>query len=350
MAFQGPMAFSVAVDAFLESLHEDNQDTVYFTSALAGGAFIATGTVWSAPWQSNYAVCTPGYSTFIPQTAETGWAVEDIIFGDSRHFTTDQLVVNTQRRMKQLVGDQVYENVFHKPMGPNVHQGSLVRGDGLNQQKTGCHDKGFRRFTSQKLDGLVRRGVNCFIGRGPFGPFMQTWVFISHAKAPFDVVRMNQILQLTFAETLADAKLHFPLRDDKPDLGGFRKLAADFVIVGRLQNGQIWDISRNGMIKGVTEFTEFIFSQVNGTLGSLGGIPAARAAAKSPAAKAAAKAKSKSADTKRRRDSVNAFVNIYGAPPRTEVDASVAVDEAFGVQVEQSLEDGLNVDFDGGWN
>ena len=140
MAFQGPMAFSVAVDAFLESLHEDNQDTVYFTSARAGGAFIATGTVWSAPWQSNYAVCTPGYSTFIPQTAETGWAVEDIIFGDSRHFTTDQLVVNTQRRMKQLVGDQVYENVFHKPMGPNVHQGSLVRGDGLNQPKTGCHD------------------------------------------------------------------------------------------------------------------------------------------------------------------------------------------------------------------
>ena len=180
-----------------------------------------------------HAVCTPGYSTFIPRTAEAGWAVEDIIFGDSRHFTIDQLVVNTQRRMKQLAGDQVFENVFHKPMGPNVHQGSLVRGDGLNQPNTGCHDKGFRRFTSQKLDGLVRRGVNCFIERGRFGPFMQTWVFISHAKAPFDVVRMDQILQLTFAGTLADAKLHFPLRDDTPDLGGFRKSAADFVIVGR---------------------------------------------------------------------------------------------------------------------
>ena len=60
MTFQGPMAFSVAVDAFLELLHEDNHDTVYFTSARAGGAFIATGTVWSAPWQSNYAVCTQG--------------------------------------------------------------------------------------------------------------------------------------------------------------------------------------------------------------------------------------------------------------------------------------------------
>ena len=35
-------------------------------------------------------------------------------------------------------------------------------------------------------------------------------------------------------------------------------------------------------------------------------------------------------------------MNIYGAPPRAEVDASVAVDEAFCVEVEQSLEDGLN--------
>ena len=169
----------------------------------------------------------------------------------------------------------------------------------MNQPKTGCHDKGFRRFTSQKLDGLVRRGVNCFIERGRFGPFMQTWVFISHAKAPFDVVRMDQILQLTFAETLADAKLHFPLCDDKPDLGAFRKLAADFVIVGRLQNGQIWDITRNGMIKGVTEFTEFIFSKLNRTLGSLGGTPAARAAAKSAATKATARAKSRFDATKR---------------------------------------------------
>ena len=121
------MAFSVAVDAFLESLLEDNQDTVYFTSARASVAFIAIGTFWSVPWHSDSAVCTPGCSTFIPQTVEAGWAVEDIIFGDSRHFTTDQLVVNTQRRMRQLAGDQVYENVFHKPMGPNVHQGSLVR-------------------------------------------------------------------------------------------------------------------------------------------------------------------------------------------------------------------------------
>ena len=169
----------------------------------------------------------------MPQTAEAGWAVEDIIFGESRHLATDHLVVNTQRRMKQVAGDQVFENVFRKPMGPNVHQGSLVREDGLNQRKTGCHDKGFRRFTSQKLDGFVRRGVNCFIERGRFGRFMQTWVFISHAKAPFDVVRVSQILQLTFAETLRDAKLHFSLRDDKPDLGGSRKLAADFVIVGR---------------------------------------------------------------------------------------------------------------------
>ena len=97
VAFQCPMALSVAVDAFSESSLEDSQDTVYFTSARAGGAFITTGTVWSAPWQSHCAVCTAGYSAFIPQTAEAGWAFEDIIFGDLRHFTTDQLSNHLRR-------------------------------------------------------------------------------------------------------------------------------------------------------------------------------------------------------------------------------------------------------------
>ena len=98
---------------------------------------------------------------------------------------------------------------------------------------------------SAELVGLVRRGGNCVIERGRFGPFMQTLVLISHAKTPFDVARMDHFLRLTFADTLADAKLHFPIRDGKPDLGGFKKLAADFVVVGRLQNIQICDISKN---------------------------------------------------------------------------------------------------------
>ena len=83
-------------------------------------------------------------------------------------------------------------------------------------------------------------------------------VFVSHTKAPYDAARMDQYLQLTFAETLEEAKRHFPMRDSKPDFGEFRKLAADFVVVGRSRNCEIWDISRNGMIKGVTEFTEYI--------------------------------------------------------------------------------------------
>ena len=37
---------------------------------------------------------------------------------------------------------------------------------------------------------------------------------------------------------------------------------------------------------------------------------------------------------------VNAFVNIYGAPPRTEADMSVAVDEACGV--EEFIEEGFS--------
>ena len=63
----------------------------------------------------------------------------------------------------------------------------------------------------------------------------KAWFIVSHAKAPYDVARMDQYLQLTFADTLANAKLHVPTRDGKPDSGGSRKLAADFDIVGRLQ-------------------------------------------------------------------------------------------------------------------
>ena len=64
---------------------------------------------------------------------------------------------------------------------------------------------------------------------------------------------------------------------------------ADYVILGKLQSGEVWDISRNGMVKNVSEFKEFLFSQNIASLGALGGTPAARAAARA-LAKASTKA------------------------------------------------------------
>ena len=53
-------------------------------------------------------------------------------------------------------------------------------------------------------------------------------------------------------------------------LGKFREMFADFVIVGRLPGGACVDISRNGMIKAVSEFKEYIFSTTVVSLGPLG--------------------------------------------------------------------------------
>ena len=64
------------------------------------------------------------------------------------------------------------------------------------------------------------------------------------------------------------------------------------------------DISRAGTIKGMSEFTEFVFSKSSASPGLLGGTPGARAALRA-AAKADAKEKAKSATTTRRRETAS---------------------------------------------
>ena len=83
------------------------------------------------------------------------------------------------------------------------------------------------------------------------------------------------------------------------------------------------------MIKGVSEFKEFLFSKSAG-LGLLGGTPGARAALRA-AATANAKAKVKSASTVRRRDVyLSAFSSVLGGAPRRRSSASSVAEEAFG--------------------
>ena len=122
------------------------------------------------------------------------------------------------------------------------------------QKKVCFHDEGFRRFTSSKLEALERKGIDFYIKHGCFPPFSETWVFNSHAKVAFDQQRMEQFLALTFAKTRDEAKHYFPKRDGALCLGSQRELMADFVIVGKKSSGETWDISRNGMVKNVSEF------------------------------------------------------------------------------------------------
>ena len=50
---------------------------------------------------------------------------------------------------------------------------------------------------------------------------------------------MDKFLQLTFADSIEIANRLFLMRDDTPDLGGFKKLAADFAAVGKSQHNNI---------------------------------------------------------------------------------------------------------------
>ena len=99
---------------------------------------------------------------------------------------------------------------------------------------------------------------------------MQTWVFISHAKVTFDAQQMEQYLRLNMASTIDEAKEHVPKSDGKFCLGLLRQFTSDYIIAGKTQSGEILDISRKGMIKKVTEFTEYLFSKLNTSLGPLG--------------------------------------------------------------------------------
>ena len=127
-----------------------------------------------------------------------------------------------------------------------------------------------------QLEALLARNVDFMIHRGVMSPFTETWVFVSHAKVPFNEIEMDQYLNLTFARTREEALRHFPRHNGALSLGLLRRMFSDYIIVGKLPTGEVWDISRTGMMTNVSEFKEFLFSQNIGSLSSLGGTPVAR--------------------------------------------------------------------------
>ena len=141
---------------------------------------------------------------------EAGWAVEDILNGSTKCDTTDKMLANNEDNMEMMFEDKKLQSILHKPSGEHLHQGSLIRGDGLWQAKCGCFDYGFKRFTSQKLEKMEAKNQKFMIERGCFPPFLQTWVFKSHNHVVFDETKMGQFLHLTFAKDLEEASRHYP--------------------------------------------------------------------------------------------------------------------------------------------
>ena len=94
------------------------------------------------------------------------------MFGSSEHGTTDRILNNTERLMNKKHEEEGYGNVLHTPGGMHVHQGSLIRGDGMTEPQGAMNEQGFRRFTVQKLGNLQKKDVNFMIERGQHAQFM----------------------------------------------------------------------------------------------------------------------------------------------------------------------------------
>ena len=94
--------------------------------------------------------------------------------------------------------EEYYDNVLHTPGGMHVHQGSLIRGDGLKEPQGAIHEQGFRLFTVRELEKLHKKDINFMTERGQHAQFMKTWVFISLSKTAFNVDAMDNYLKLTF--------------------------------------------------------------------------------------------------------------------------------------------------------
>ena len=91
---------------------------------------------------------------------------------------------------------------------------------------------------------------------------------------------MKQFHGLMMAKSLDECRAHFPKVDGQIGAGSLdqlRVLMSRFTIVGKkpeLSGGGLVDIGRTGMVRGVTEQTEFVLSLSGVHLGDLGGIRA----------------------------------------------------------------------------
>ena len=158
---------------------------------------------------------------------------------------------NCERRTKLKCCDKAFDEVFHHLCGAHLHQVSLIRGEGLWEPQGCALDKGFRKFTSKKLESLTTQENNFMIHQGCFQQFTDTWVFIGNLKVSCNVAEMDYFVLLTFTTTTGEARRYFPRDNGTFSLGMLMHMVADYVILGKLQSDEVWDISRNGMVKNV---------------------------------------------------------------------------------------------------
>ena len=101
---------------------------------------------------------------------------------------------------------------------------------------------------------------------GATSSFINTWVFIKKSPDDFDEDAMKNFHKIMFASSFEECCNHFPKHDGvlcNKSLDSLRELMSKYTIVGKrpeLSGGGLIDIGRTGMVKGLTEQTEYILS------------------------------------------------------------------------------------------
>ena len=125
----------------------------------------------------------------------------------------------------------------------NSYQPSLLRGEGISEDKRTLYDRGFKRCTQQSLKRKHDAGEPVIIMLGAHAHFSMIWCFIRHPKIAFDETKMIQFVKLMLANTTDEMREHYP----ENGLTGMRVL---FGLTSLLEDRAhvLWDISRNGNI------------------------------------------------------------------------------------------------------
>ena len=114
----------------------------------------------------------------------------------------------------------------------NLHHGTLVRGDGVFEQKGFAHDQGFVSSPSPEAGAIGKQRKSVMLTLGAFPPFIETRVFINNVVVTFHKVNMEQSLQLMIASDLDTVRQSFLKVDWKHSLGSFRSCLQMFQSLG----------------------------------------------------------------------------------------------------------------------
>jgi len=193
---------------------------------------------------------------------ESHWAARAILGGDTKHDLTKAVFEKAQTMFNTWKHDREFKDAEDAPCGVNANQPSLVKGDGLWEPKGCLYDKGVRRTTVTKMREMDKKGESIYEDFGarasPTGcpRFTRVRVYMKNPKIAATNVEMKSFLDAMFAADVAEACRNVPGPvAGQTKLGAFKDFVGRFAIVGKTDKNEFWDTSRNGMIKGIIEYS-----------------------------------------------------------------------------------------------